>query len=129
MNKNVSKSKTASELIFAQPNLCWDSANLMFEEGFSQAAYVEGAVVMIGLQPTEHAWVVQDGMIVDPTLPEKDLLYLPAHIWTYDDFQKIHFRRGGKPFFRRVEFLVNGVQVEMDKARAAARAAISDSLK
>ncbi len=68
--------------------------------------------------------VVLSGEIIDPTLPEMNLRYLPAHSWSTDEFGRLHFECSDMPFFRRVGFLSDGVQVEMDKVRAEARECI-----
>jgi hypothetical protein len=70
--------------------------------------------------PQEHAWLLLDSQILDPTLPEADLHYFPAHQWSGDDFQRIYFQYEDKPYFRHIEFMNQGVQVEMDRARRKA---------
>ena len=94
----------------------------MSAEDFTRATYVEGVVISRQVTwPQEHAWIVFNGEIIDPTLPDMELHYFPAHQWTGDDFLRVHFRYKDKPFFRHVEFMTKGVQVEMDKARKKAK--------
>src|SRR5438270_9575544 len=122
MTKNAAESLRAAKLAEAQPNECWEnSAKLMRRDEYAAAIYVEGVVISRKVEfPQEHAWLVLDGQIVDPTLPEVDLHYFPAHQWAGEEFVQLDFRYNEKPFFRHVEFMDRGVQVEMDKARKQA---------
>jgi hypothetical protein len=123
MVKNIPASTRAAKLVKAKPNECWkNAANLMFESGFESASYVEGAIVTPTVsQPQEHGWVVLNGEIIDPTLPEKDIHYFPALEWPKDAFLRLYFEDSEMPFFRRVAFLTDSVQVEMNKARQRAK--------
>jgi hypothetical protein len=76
-------------------------------------------VVVKGKLSHVHAWVVRNGEIIDPTLPEMELTYFPAHEWPYADFLKVNFA-GSLPVFRRAEFLTDGRQVVMDQVRDTA---------
>ena len=45
---------------------------------YSQAGYVEGwAEVDNGLL-IEHGWVAKDGTVIDPRLPEDEIVYFPS---------------------------------------------------
>jgi hypothetical protein len=123
MQKNTSKSRAAAELVGAKPNLCWQNAvDVVLSEEYAGATYVEGVVVSRKARlPQEHGWVVFGGEIIDPTLPETELHYFPAHQWAGPEFEQLYFRYPDKPFFRHSAFAPQGVQVEMDKARRAAR--------
>ncbi|MDZ4684250.1 MAG: hypothetical protein SH850_04120 [Planctomycetaceae bacterium] len=129
MQKNVPESKKAAILVDAKPNFCWENAaNLMFKKDDSSASYVEGVVMSSSIgTPQEHAWNVFNDEIVDPTLPEYDLRYFPAHQWRRDEFIKLYFKYKTRPFFRNAEFKVEAVQVEMDRAREKADAAFPRS--
>lgn len=124
LRKNVVESLRAAELVEAKPNLCWENAsNVVLHDEFPGATYVEGAVIsrQTGF-PQEHGWVVSNGEIIDPTLPDRELFYFPAHQWTGKAFTDVFFKYEDKPYFNHSEFKVEAVQVEMDKARAAAAA-------
>ena len=45
---------------------------------YEEADYVEGVIVDHRQVVTEHGWVEFRGVIVDPTLPDDDLLYYPG---------------------------------------------------
>jgi hypothetical protein len=45
---------------------------------FAGAAYVEGFAVNRHRLVFEHAWIEHEGAILDPTLPEDDLVYFPG---------------------------------------------------
>jgi len=46
--------------------------------GYEEADYVEGVIVTVKDVVTEHGWVELNGVIVDPTLPDDELLYYPG---------------------------------------------------
>ena len=121
LSKNISASIHAGKLINAEPNLCWrNAAKLMLRNEFEHASYVEGTFLFRkATLPIEHGWLVLNGEIIDPTLPEWEIAYFMAHEWCRQEFLPLYFC-GSLPFFRRVEFLTRSVQVEMDKARAKA---------
>jgi hypothetical protein len=123
MKKNISESQRAAELVRAQPSLCWENAaKLMSHDVYAQAMYVEGAIVTPILKhPQEHAWLAVNGEIIDPTLPDKEVFYFPAHEWTAEAVDDLLVKYKQQPFFRQVEFLTDGVQVQMDEARSLAR--------
>jgi len=60
-----------------------NSKNTPSAAEFSGATYVEGAIATLNVGwPSEHGWIVFNGEIIDPTLPEMELQYFPAHQWT-----------------------------------------------
>lgn len=123
VEKNVAESRRAARLVNAQPNLCWQNAvDLVWSDEFAGATYVEGAIISrkAGF-PQEHGWVVFNGEIIDPTLPDWELFYFPAHQWAGEEFMRVFFQYEEKPFFKHAEFKQDAVQVEMDKARNAAQ--------
>ena len=44
-------------------------------DDFAVASYVEGWVVFLGGSIGDHAWIVKDGKIIDPTLPDRVVTY------------------------------------------------------
>lgn len=79
--KNVSLSQTLREKVGARPQQCFHNAYLVVanERDFINATYVEGiAVDKCGFIIGEHGWIVKEGEIIDPTLPDDDLLYFPV---------------------------------------------------
>lgn len=77
--KDCIESVRVGRAIRACVKQCWFNARkvvLKLEE-YADASYVEGWAVVNNF-PTEHGWVVQDGRIIDPTLPEKSGLYFPG---------------------------------------------------
>src|SRR4051794_40610713 len=101
MKKNVDASLNAKRLVGGQPNLCWqNAANVMFEDGFEDAIYIEGAVITPLLdRPREHGWVILNDEIIDPTLPEKEMHYFAAYRWTREDFERLYFTYTEKPYY------------------------------
>jgi hypothetical protein len=68
-------------LVRAKPNQCFRNAvNVVrYVPGYEEADYVEGVIVPTKRSVvTEHGWVEKNGVIVDPTLPNDDLLYYPG---------------------------------------------------
>lgn len=117
MEKNVELSQQAAALIGARPNECFNNGRrLMGREEYCRATYVEGAVFMKGLrQPEPHCWVVLDGEIIDPTLPEMDVPYFPAISLTGIDYLTAITHRPDKPLYN-----AHPHEKEMDVARNAA---------
>ena len=64
----------------ARPNQCFRNAVhvVRYVPGYEEADYVEGVVVPANHVVTEHGWVERNGVIVDRTLPDDDLLYYPG---------------------------------------------------
>lgn len=124
MNKNIAASVKAGKSVRAKPNYCWqNAANLMFKDGFENASYIEGAVITPLLDtPREHAWVILNEEIIDPTLPEKEMHYFVAHQWSFEEFERLFFKYNEKPYYVHDEFLIDGVPAQMNEARAQAQA-------
>lgn len=122
MNKNISESRKAASLVKAKPHMCWENAaKMMHKDGCEESIYVEGVVITSnGSLPVEHAWVVRDGEIIDPTQPDLELRYFPALEWPYSKFVIANCKYNSKPFFQHRDFKIGAEQVEMDKARALA---------
>jgi hypothetical protein len=57
---------------------CWFNARkvILNVDEYAEASYVEGWVVSPEGSIYEHGWVVQNGKVIDPTLPDLDLTYL-----------------------------------------------------
>jgi len=72
-SRRVQKNKD----VRAQPGQCFANAyrTVMFLPKFGDATYVEGFAVTPSGLCMEHAWVERDGRIIDPTLPDDDLVY------------------------------------------------------
>lgn len=66
----------------AIPKLCFDNCRRAVEnlDTYAGATYVEGfAVAREGPKMAlEHAWLEFEGVILDPTLPDRDLVYFPS---------------------------------------------------
>lgn len=63
--------------VAAQRQQCYANAyrTLLLVPEYGNATYVEGIATYRGGGCIEHGWVEKDGQIVDPTLPEEDMLY------------------------------------------------------
>ena len=77
--KDQQESARIKKLIRAVPRQCYRNAFrvVLWVPEYAQADYVEGMAVTGGLA-IEHGWLEKDGVIVDPTLPREDLIYLPG---------------------------------------------------
>jgi hypothetical protein len=77
--KDTVESKRVSKLIRAKEKHCYYNAFRVIQEvpEYAAADYVEGMAVFGG-PPIEHGWVEKDGVIVDPTLPLKEVAYFPG---------------------------------------------------
>ena len=80
MAKDKIESARAGRLVRAKPKQCFRNAVrvVRYVPGYEQADYVEGVTVSVNHNVTEHGWVELNGVIVDPTLPDDDLLYYPG---------------------------------------------------
>jgi hypothetical protein len=59
---------------------CYHNARraIMRLKGYESATYVEGfAATVLGF-PVEHGWIVREGLIIDPTLPDLVEKYFPG---------------------------------------------------
>lgn len=77
-NFELSLKLSKDKRIRAKPQQCWYNAfkTLFYCPEFEKANYVEG-IVVDGVA-IEHGWIEADGEIVDPTLPDDDLIYFPG---------------------------------------------------
>lgn len=59
---------------------CWfNSRRLVLKHaGYENASYVEGFVIYASGFSDQHGWVVHNGVILDPTLPEQGNIYFPG---------------------------------------------------
>jgi hypothetical protein len=77
-SKNIEESLRVARRpeVAAQRRQCFANAFrlVMDVPGYADATYVEGIVVRCGVC-MEHGWVEKDGQVVDPTLPEEDIVY------------------------------------------------------
>ncbi len=78
--KDVGESARIAERIRAVPMQCWFNARrvVLKCDDYADAAYVEGWALPEGMASLEHAWLVKDGAVVDPTLPTRSATYFPG---------------------------------------------------
>jgi len=80
--KNVAESIRLSKdkRVGTTPQQCFYNAFkvLFYVPEYSEATYLEGMVISKGQLLLEHGWVEKDGGIIDPTLPDKDIVYFPG---------------------------------------------------
>ncbi len=74
--KDILESKRVGKLVRAKGQQCYYNAFhvIMNLPEYADADYVEGLAIFSGF-PIEHGWVERDGVIIDPTLPEKEAAY------------------------------------------------------
>jgi hypothetical protein len=78
--KDVAESRRVGRAIRAAMKQCWFNARkaVMRLPDYAEAGYVEGWAVVGGGLLLEHGWVAKDGAIIDPTLPEDQIVYFPG---------------------------------------------------
>ena len=71
VGKNLGESARLARRPGVAPKECYRNCFDLLHEvpGYERASYVEGYVVADNGFPFDHAWLVKDGFIVDPTLP------------------------------------------------------------
>jgi hypothetical protein len=70
--KDADESRRVGRRIRAASKQCFFNARkaiLKFDD-YAKASYIEGYAILNGFPPMEHSWVVSDGRIIDPTLPD-----------------------------------------------------------
>ena len=77
MTKDKVESARAGRLVRSKPKQGFRNAVrvVRYVPGYEEADYVEGVTASLNHNSTEHGWVELNGVIVDPTLPDDDLLY------------------------------------------------------
>lgn len=80
MMKDKPESARVRRLVRAKPKQRFRNAVhvVRYVPGYEEADYVEGVIVTVKDVVTVHGWVERNGVIVDPTLPDDDLLYYPG---------------------------------------------------
>lgn len=80
MEKDKIESARVQRLVRANLNQCFLNAVrvIWHVPEYQGADYVEGVIVNHRHVVTEHGWVEFRGVIVDPTLPDDELLYYPG---------------------------------------------------
>src|SRR5262245_7780199 len=78
--KDIEESLRMQRAIRAVPSQCWFNARkvVLKMEQYAHSSYIEGWAILEGCFPIEHGWVVRDGVIVDPTLPDCRTAYFPG---------------------------------------------------
>jgi hypothetical protein len=82
LRKNVQESLRLRKAIRARQSQCYMNCCRAVQEadGYSGATYIEGFAI-VHHSIIEHAWLVRDGEIVDPTLAEEVMRYFPGLSW------------------------------------------------
>jgi hypothetical protein len=78
--KDIGESLRLAARVKAVPTQCWFNARkaVLKLKDYADASYVEGWMVFKDGLAIEHAWVVKDGEIIDPTLPVDEATYFPG---------------------------------------------------
>jgi hypothetical protein len=78
-HKDAAESRRVGRAIRAIQKQCWFNARraILRLGEYADAGYVEGWAVVNGL-PMEHGWIVRDGVVIDPTLPDAVVVYFPG---------------------------------------------------
>lgn len=78
--KDFGESLRLAARVKAVPTQCWFNARkaVLKLKDYAEASYVEGWAVFKDGMAIEHGWVVRDGRIIDPTLPDIKATYFPG---------------------------------------------------
>lgn len=78
--KDFGESLRLATRVKAVPAQCWFNARkaVLKLKDYADASYVEGWIVFNDGWATEHEWVVKNGKIIDPTLPDVEATYFPG---------------------------------------------------
>ena len=80
MTKDIVESQRGKKIVRPRVKQCYANAAkvVLALPEYADAEYVEGLAVIEKAVVIEHGWVEKDGVIVDPTLPDKPLDYFPG---------------------------------------------------
>lgn len=75
--KDEDESRRVGRAVRAVPKQCWFNARraVLKLDGYADASYVEGWAALHDGMWIEHGWVVRDGVVIDPTLPDRVAAY------------------------------------------------------
>jgi hypothetical protein len=78
--KEVEESRRVGKAIKAIPKQCWFNARKAIQklDEYAGASLVEGWALIRGVMPIEHGWIARNGFIIDPTLPDDEMVYYPG---------------------------------------------------
>jgi hypothetical protein len=123
--EDVPQSQRVREMVQAVPSQCYWNARraiMRFKE-FADATYVEGwAYTRYGLA-IEHAWIVHNGVLIDPTLPGDCEAYWPGLEFQGRDGIKDFLAKAGNKYRRSPFFYAFGWGGNISPTFAAAAAA------
>jgi len=76
-NKDIAESERTGKLVRARAKQCYRNAFRVIQEveEYADADYVEGFAGIEGDRCWDYGWVERDGVVVDPTLPNDNLVY------------------------------------------------------
>lgn len=77
--KDFFESARVGRKVRAATKQCWFNARKVVQklDDYAEASYVEGWAILNRF-PIEHGWIVHEGRIIDPTLPDKEGMYFPG---------------------------------------------------
>jgi len=80
MIKDIVESQRVKKIVRPRVKQCYANAAkvILALPEYADAEYVEGLAVIEKAMVIEHGWVERDGVIVDPTLPDRPLDYFPG---------------------------------------------------
>lgn len=79
-DKDIQESIRTATDCRAEPKQCFANSVRAIRNlpDYQEASYLEGFAITIYGLPFDHAWIVKDGLIIDPTLPTDTLRYIPG---------------------------------------------------
>ena len=81
MDKDIGQSRALAKRIRSRQKQCFFNSWRVIErlDQYAEAIYVEGLAINLRSRLLfEHAWIEHEGVLLDPTLPEGNLVYFPG---------------------------------------------------
>ena len=80
MKKDIAESMRVADVVRAAGQQCYRNAFRVIKKvpEYSNADYVEGIATFDKDGPIEHGWIEKKGVVVDPTLPQDEMVYFPG---------------------------------------------------
>lgn len=80
MKKDIAESMRVADVVHAVGQQCYRNAFRVIKNvpEYSKADYVEGIATFDKGGLIEHGWIEKEGVVVDPTLPQDELVYFPG---------------------------------------------------
>jgi hypothetical protein len=80
VKKDIAESMRVANVVHAAGQQCYRNAFRVIKKvpEYSKADYVEGIATFDKEGPIEHGWIETKGVVIDPTLPQDEMVYFPG---------------------------------------------------